>query len=267
MNRELRGACLRAGSAEGFRELHHVPSLSDSHAVMHVVVTHVMRSSMFPSSSPSGSVTIPTDATFWMPKPEDIDLDGIGAFFHDTWLIKDVPVGEARRLRAKERGVAEVVGRLATTAEDFDRLARAVEDGYDPDAPDGGHGLSAVERAELDGFLSEAEALGSLELGVAGLVYALATVRIIPAASCRGHPGKRAWSDLPVVLFATTEYRAKALQPLVEATECRFGIDAARPDLLAVMGRSILDTMALADAVLATRHTFVRSRKSRSRDA
>ena len=220
---------------------------------------------MFPTSSLSGSITIPSDATFWMPKPEDIDEDGIGAFFHDTWLIKDIPVREARLLRQGEHRIAEVVGHLATTAEDFDRLANAVEDGCDPDEPDGGYDLTATERAKLDEFLSDdgTAALDSLELGVAGLVYALATVRIIPAASCRGHSGDRAWSDVPVVLFATTEYRARALQPLVEATECRFGIDTARPDLLAVAGRSILDTMALADAVLGSRHTFVQPRPPR----
>jgi hypothetical protein len=216
---------------------------------------------MFPTSPSAGSITLPSDATFWMPKPEDIGDDGIGAFFHDTWLIRDVPVREARRLRQKESQIAEIVGRLATTAEDFDRIAQAVEDGFDADEPEGGYDLTSTERAELSGFLPESEdeelALDSLELGVAGLVYALATVRIIPAASCRGHPGLRAWSNMPVVLFATTEYRAKALQPLVAINGCRFGIDQARGYLLAVTGRSIVDTMALADAVLASRPTFV----------
>lgn len=215
-------------------------------------------------SSLSGSITIPDDATFWMPKPQDIDEEGIGCLFRGTWLIKDVPVREARRLRQEECRIAEVVGNLAATAEDFDRLAHAIEDGCDPDVS-AEQVLSSTERAALDGFVSDDEsaALDSLELGVAGLVYALATVRIIPAASCRGHPGDRAWSDAPVVLFATTEYRARALQPLVEATGCRFGIDPARQDLLTVQGRSILDTMALADAVLGSRHTFVRPRPSR----
>ncbi len=220
---------------------------------------------MFPTSSLSGSSTIPTAATFWMPKPEDINEDGIGAYFRDTWLIKDVPLREARKLRKKERRVAEVVGHLATTAKDFDRLAYAMEGDYDPDEGDEEFYLTATEQAELDEFLTDNEVPGleSLELGVAGLAYALATVRIIPAASCRGHPGDRAWSHVPVVLFATTEYRAKALQPLVEATNCRFSIDTARPELLAVEGRSILDTMALADAVLESRNTFVQSRPSR----
>jgi hypothetical protein len=141
---------------------------------------------MFPTSSLSGSVTIPSDATFWMPKREDIDEEGIGCLFRGTWLIKDVPVRDARRLVRAERGVAEVVGNLATTSEDFDRLAHAAEDGYE------GYVVSAGEREALDAFVCDDEGAGleSLELGVAGLVHALATVRIIPAASCRGHPGE-----------------------------------------------------------------------------
>jgi len=182
---------------------------------------------MFPTSPLSGSITIPSEATFWMPKPEDIDEEGIGSLIRGTWLIKDVPVREARQLGQEERRIAEVLGNLAAAAEDFDRLAHAVEDGYDPDNPDGRYALTSTERTALGDFLSDDEtaALDSLEIGVAGLVYALATVRLIPAASCRGHPGDHAWSDVPVVLSATTEYRARALQPLAEATNCRFGID------------------------------------------
>jgi hypothetical protein len=161
--------------------------------------------------------------------------------------------------------MANVVDRMTTTADDFDRLAYVVEGGYDPDDPYEDGVMTATERAVLDELVSDngPSSLESLELGVAGLVYALATVRIIPAASCRGHPGDRAWSDRPVVLFATTEYRARALQPLVEAANCRFVMDAARPELLAVAGRSIQDKMALADAVLGSRRTFVRPRPAR----
>ena len=139
---------------------------------------------MFPISALSGSTTIPGDASFWMPKPEDVDEEGVGGFFRGTWLIKDVSVREARRLMQRERRIAEIVGELAATAEDFDRLAHAAEDGY------AGYALTAEERAALDDFLSEDEgaALESLELGVAGLVCALATVHIIPVASCRGIP-------------------------------------------------------------------------------
>jgi hypothetical protein len=82
---------------------------------------------MFPTSPLSGSVTIPSEATFWMPKPEDIDEEGIGGFFRGTWLIKDVAVREAQRLRKEEHHIPGIVGNLAATVEDFDRLARAVE--------------------------------------------------------------------------------------------------------------------------------------------
>lgn len=219
---------------------------------------------MFPITSLSGSSSIPPAATFWMPKPEDIDEEGIGEF-RGTWLIKDVPVREARGLIRRERRIAEVVGSLAATVKDFDRIAHAVEDCYDPEEPESSYILNAQEREALGEFaVSEDEscALDDLELGVAGLVYALATVRIIPVASCRGHTGDRPWSAVPVVLVATTEYRARALQPLVKAAGCQFEIDSNRPHLLAVQGRSILDTMALAEAVLGARASFVRSRSA-----
>jgi hypothetical protein len=217
---------------------------------------------MFPTSAVEGSVAIPKEATFWMPKAVDIDEEGIGCYFRDTWLIKDIPVGVARNLIHDERHIAEIVGDLATTAEDFDRLAHVVEDCANQEELNQRTDLNAAEREALCDLLPEDETgvLDSLEIGVAGLVYALATVRIIPAASCRGHTGQQAWSDAPVVLFAATEYRAKALQPLAEATGCRFTIDPARPDLLVVTGQSVLETMALADAVIGSRHAFVKSR-------
>ncbi len=220
---------------------------------------------MFPTSPLEGSVAVPAEATFWMPKAADIDEEGIGCYCRGTWLIKDVPVGAARSLRRDERRIAEVLGNLAMTAKDFDRLAQAIEDCASQEDFNERSDLSPAERDALRGFLPEDETgiLDSLEIGVAGLVYALATVRIIPAASCRGHTGNRAWSDAPVVLFATTEYRATALQPLVEATGCRFTIDPARPDLLVVRGQSILQTMALADAILESRQTFVKPRTVR----
>jgi hypothetical protein len=80
---------------------------------MYVAAAHILKgSSMFPTSPLSGSVTIPSEATFWMPKPADIDEEGIGAYFRDTWPIKYVPIREARQLRQKERRLAEVVGQI-----------------------------------------------------------------------------------------------------------------------------------------------------------
>lgn len=215
---------------------------------------------MLPRAPLIGSSFLPTAAAFWMPGPDDIDEEGFG-YFRDTWLIRDVQVRDARCVAAEERRIASAIDGIADNAEHFERLASAVEHGS-VDDPD--NGLTAAERSVLGQFASDVPAeLGGLELGVAGLVYALATVRILPAASCRSHDGLRSWSDAPVVLFATTEFRARALQPLVQASGCTFFIDDARPELLAVRGQSIANTMTLADAVLASRATFVRPRRPR----
>lgn len=216
---------------------------------------------MIPSVRPRGSTGIPSAATFWMPRPADMSEEGVG-YFRDTWLVRGVKAGEARDLLSLERKLATAIGGLARTAEDFDRLARAVENGFGEQEPGAGLDLTDAERDVLAPFAGadEPAELESLELGVAGLVYALAAVRIIPAASCRGHPGDQRWSDAPVVLFAATEHRANALAPLVERSGCRFEIDDARPDLLVVRGRSILSTMALAEMVLNERAAFPRPR-------
>jgi hypothetical protein len=220
---------------------------------------------VIPTSNPTGTADLPTEATYRMPKPEDIGEEGFG-YFRDVWLIKDVPVREARQMLAQERRITEVIDALSDTAEGFDRLAHTIEWGSNSSwaeaAPATPH-----ERAVLSEFMCEEDEpspLGGLDLGVAGLVYALATVRIMPAASCRGHTGDRAWSTEPVVLFAATERRARALQPLAARTGCVFAIDGARRNLLTVEGRSILDTMALGDAVLANRESFVQHTPQRA---
>jgi hypothetical protein len=210
---------------------------------------------MFPKAVPRGTTALPAAAAFWMPKRDEIDEEGFG-FFRDTWLIKDVPVSEAREIMAAERRMAEVIDELTSDADDFERLAVVAESaGIDDPAED----LSEQERVALSEVVSDVPELGGLDLGVAGLVYALATVRVLPAASCRSHLS-RSWSDAPVVLFAATEFRAKALQPLAEASGCTFVIDESRPSLLAVRGCSIANTMALAEAVMENRNGFVQQR-------
>lgn len=164
---------------------------------------------MFPEAPQAGTTTLPAAAAFWMPRRDEIDEDGFG-FFRDTWLIRDIPVSEARDILSVESNIATVVDRLAQDEDDFERLA-AVAESAAVDGP--AEDITEEERAALSAVVSDVPELGGLELGVAGLAYALATVRILPAASCRSHPD-RSWSDAPVVLFAASEFRARALQPL-----------------------------------------------------
>ncbi len=213
---------------------------------------------MFPEAPSFGTTTLPADAAFWMPKGDEIGEEGFG-FFRDTWLIRNVPVRDAWDIVSLESSIAEVVDRLAKDEHDFERLAGAAESAgiYDP-----GEDLTDEERRALAAVVSDIPELGGLELGVAGLAHALATVGILPAASCRSHVD-RSWSDAPVVLFAATEFRARALQPLVEASGCRFALDGNRPELLVVRGRSIANLMALAELVLNHRSDFVQRRPPR----
>jgi hypothetical protein len=66
-----------------------------------------------------------------------------------------------------------------------------------------------------------------------------------------------------VVLFAATEFRARALEPLVAEAGCAFTIDPARRELLVVSGQSVTHTMALAELVLEHRNDFVQRRPAR----
>jgi len=217
---------------------------------------------MIPTTEAGGTKSIPTSATFWMPRADDLDGDeGFGSF-QGTWVIRNMPVNDAHDVVNEERRLVEMIDRIAADAEHFERLARAVEFGQldDPE-----YRLTENERQLLGEFASDLPAeLGGLELGVAGLAHALATVRILPAASCRSHRDPHTWSDAPVVYFAATEFRTRALQTLLQESGCTFAVDTARPNLVVVRGRSILNTMELADAVLNNRKSFVQPRGQRS---
>lgn len=206
---------------------------------------------MYPTTALVASPLLPPDATFWTPKRSDLGEGGFG-FFHDVWPIFDVKKRDAESLIRAERDTAFVIGETARDEVEFDLLARSVE--HQELQPD----VSREQGAAIGELINEGDAapLEALELGVAGLTYALASARMFPAASCRGHPRPRAWSDWPVVYVAANRHRAELLQPLVEGCGCELDIDSERPDLLVIRGSSILGTMALAQAVMEARAAF-----------
>lgn len=218
---------------------------------------------MFPMAPLFGTSALPLGAVFRMPKTSDMSEDGFGCF-QNTWLIKNVRAREAREILEEERTIASLVDRLSSDAQRFEVISSIAEfGGIDDPALD----ISESERTALREVVSDVPPeLGGLELGVAGLAHALASVGILPAASCRSHyPANRSWSDAPVVFFAATYFRAHALQPLAEASGCTFLIDQSRPELLVVRGPSIVEMMALACAILDSRSRFARPRSSPAR--
>ncbi|MEU4548293.1 hypothetical protein [Nonomuraea dietziae] len=192
------------------------------------------------------------EANFWLPYL-DLDDDGQSlGYFHDTWSIRDVSTKSAFEILRTEIGLARLVDEAARDQREFEILAEAVESPSveNADRVEFGHVSSEL----MDEICSDVPpGLESLELGVAGLVHALATYGCLPAASCRGHiydPPRRPWSEAPVVYFAVDKERAHRLVPLVRASGCGFNFDPERPNLILIEAPSIIETMLLAENIL-----------------
>lgn len=207
---------------------------------------------MYPTADMELDPSLPANAEFWVPEPDEIDdYEGFG-MFHDVWPITDVSLDEANAVAREDALLCQVVADLARDAADFDVLAAAVETGSVGEDDE----ISAESLAALSPYLDGEAALEGLEAGVAGLVYALSAAGMFPAASCRGHADSDGWSAIPVVMFAADRAHAEALQPLVEGSGCGFDLDPVRPELLVINGRSVEGTLRLGLAVIASLEVF-----------
>lgn len=196
---------------------------------------------MIPRSDAEVNPAIPKGAAFWVPTAEDISEEGIG-FFVGTWAILNVDLAEARALLDSEKLALDFADKNSATPEEFEAACDLIEEqDYDEptdDAPD---------------FVRDRNwyGLASLEVGVAGLTYAMAARGFVPAASCRSHHHERtSWARQPVVMFAGDREQIDHLAPLVAKAGCGLDLDSARGELLCVYGPSIVETIALAEAIL-----------------
>lgn len=217
---------------------------------------------MIPRLALDLSFDVPSAYRFGRPSHEDVTEEGFGGF-RGTWLLHGVRVHEAREVMRRERELVKSVDEFVLSAVEFDAVALALEKGSAP-LPErllDGPMEELVEVIEQESNAGESR-IGGLELGVAGLVYALSAVGCWTAASCRGHVGKNAWSDRPVVLLALDEFRGEVLRALMRPAGCGFNRDDARADLLTIEAQSIEDMMSLADAVLRAPRAFRKPRAS-----
>ena len=192
-----------------------------------------------------------------LPSPEEVDEEGYG-YFRNVWLIRPgVPLEEAASVLAWERQAVGLVDSLVDTAGAFDRAARVIED-FSPDeeellvTPADYPGLSQETCERLRIWLSlQTLSLGGLDLGIAGMVYALSARGFFPVASCRGHADDSSWSLCPVVIFAGSTQRLGLLRRTVIRAGCSLG-DASGNGrgLVAVHGPSIGSMMMLAEMLL-----------------
>jgi hypothetical protein len=184
---------------------------------------------------------VPVQATFWIPTAEEFaDMDQLGDF-HDAELVQTDLV-EAQVIADAEAVAVAYADAHSTTAEEFDEIADQTKFEC-PDLPSD----EAPEFMVTEGW----GGVGGLELGVAGLVYALNAVGILTAASCRSHStSHRRWADYPIVIFAASRQQLQALQPLVEAAGCGFDFDEGRPKFIGIYGPSVVEMMRLTKRVL-----------------
>lgn len=186
--------------------------------------------------------SIPGAATFWFPTLAELEEGGLPGGFHDSELIL-TNIHEAESILESEIEALDFVDRNSKTALEFDDLAADVEF----EAAE----LPSDEAPEIvDGAWY---GLNGLELGVAGLTYALNVLGAITVASCRSHSqAYSAWSEYPIVIFAADRRQLGQLQPLALAAGCGFEVDEVnRPDFIAVVAPSVVEIMNLASLALA----------------
>ncbi|WP_030321049.1 hypothetical protein [Streptomyces flavochromogenes] len=208
---------------------------------------------MIPRTEYPVSSRIPEEAEFWMPTEEDIpDDEGIGAF-RGVWMILGVTSEEARTIVSAEAAQIAMLAELASSESQFEEIARACDTGVVDGVQDEGIRRQLLQRipsfseGEPEDFYAD---LGDLEVGVAGLAYALSYIGAVPVASCRGHVSERPWAENPVVFAAVDRPRAEWLEPLLDEAGCGFHIDPSRPEFLVIDAPSVVESNALAKLIV-----------------
>lgn len=178
----------------------------------------------------------------WTPDREDRANDDSYAGFRGTWPIIRVSGKLARAIVATEAEIITAVDAVTATEDEFETVLSAIEsDDIDaiPEEVKARSGFEGVAR-----HIGEPGSEG-LDLGVAGLVHALASVGVYPAASCRGH---RHWSATPVIRLGARLWRAERLVDVARRNRCSLHDDDDA--LLTIRAESVEDMMRMAVDVL-----------------
>lgn len=188
-----------------------------------------------------------------MPDPEEVSEEGFGGF-RDTWYLGRVTKGDAEAMLRDEAELMRILNAVAATAEEFEELASAIEGCDIESLPEPLRGAAMKEG--LAAFVDDEIApLDGLEIGVAGLAYALGSAGCLTAASCRWHSRDRSWSDCPIVFFAAPAWRLELLAELIAGAGC--GLVADR-GMLAIYAPSIVQMHELGERIVAERGRFRR---------
>ncbi|MGA5517676.1 hypothetical protein ACPCK2_15750 [Streptomyces pseudogriseolus] len=207
---------------------------------------------MIPSVDIDVDPSFPAALAMGLPDEENVDEEGYG-YFRGVWTIGEVSHEEAVSMIQEERRLVTLVDRTSRTQAEFEAMAKAVEEGeldYLPAGYAAQHPDSELVRV-VDEYAEDGSPLDALELGVAGLSYALTSVGCFTAASCRSHYSGRSWSDRPVIFFAAERPTVHWLTPLLRQSGCGFADGSDRADrLLIVEAPSVTNFMDLASRII-----------------
>jgi hypothetical protein len=167
--------------------------------------------------------------------------------FRDIWYLGRVSHEEAGEIISYERKALPLLDHASSDQQEFELFAHALDwgetDGLSPALSE------SFKAAGLEDLMQDPDdfsPLSGLEVGVAGLVYALSAVGCITAASCRWH-GVNSWSDCPTVAFAAPSSTVVILVDLITAAGC--GLVGNR-NLLWVEAVSVTDFCTLAESII-----------------
>ncbi|WP_329289377.1 hypothetical protein [Streptomyces sp. NBC_01455] len=207
---------------------------------------------MIPTADIDVDPRFPADLAMGLPDEEEVDEEGYG-YFRDVWTIGAVSREEAIAIIEEEQRLVRLVDHASRDHGEFEALATAVERrevdrlprGYTEQHPDS----DLVHEASLDS--DDGVPLEALELGVAGLSYALASAGCFTAASCRSHHSDRPWADRPVIFFAAERSTVHWLATLARDSGCGFADGSERAaKLLVLEAPSITNFMDMASRIV-----------------
>ena len=188
-----------------------------------------------------GATEVPSEFSFAVPTLVELEQEGLPYFFHEIEWLGSINWEEAGTEIAADIVATLAVAWATSSYLDFELVAEEVSAGIAS-----GSELEG-ELARLSAVVSEEEPkFGGLDMGIAGLVYALSAAGYLTVASCRGHGPGIGWSEVPVVYFAATSAQFEVLAPQVDMFGGTVTVDDEHPDLLCLALPSCLHAQQLA---------------------
>jgi hypothetical protein len=169
------------------------------------------------------------------PSADDLAYGGFATRGYAGGLVAGATWDDAAEWLSQEREVVARIGADADDAAAFDELAKG-------------------EEAEATLWDPDEGPVAAPDLGMFAACLGLCAAGCATAASCRGHPGKYAWSHEPLILFTADPVRARLVEEVARATGC--GLASMNNGRLSLYAQSIEEVLAFAALTIERRADF-----------